>query len=217
MSAPPAAKSSGADTAAIVAFLRRLKLRNQIQTYAALIGGILVALLGPLCILLFYLLFSLTLLSSYGFWGAYCRIATVTLPIFFLMAYWLRGSVLERWVPDGDTLSGRFMRKCVAPTLIILEIANIGPRLVLWAIDRLRGQYRVRGAPLPRIAQAIGTFLKTDSGISPAALLLSGEPADRLAPLLAFLLYHQIVDLSKQGDRVWLVSHWRRELERLAR
>jgi hypothetical protein len=56
--------------------------------------------------------------------------------------------------------------------------------------------------------------MSTDSGISPAALLLPGEPADRLAPLLAYLLYHEIIDLSKQGDRVWLISHIRRDLRR---
>jgi hypothetical protein len=208
-------QSTDAETTAILRFLFRLRRKHLVQTYAGLIGGAMISLLGPLCILLTYLLFSMTLIASYGFWGAYLRVAAVTLPLFFLLAYWLRGSVLERWVPDGDTLSGRFMRRWIAPTLVILEIANSGPRMMIWAMDRLIGQHRVSGTPLPRIAQGVSALLKTDSSISPAALLLPGEPADQLELLLGFLLYYQIVDLSKQGDRVWIMSHQRRELEQM--
>jgi hypothetical protein len=159
------------------------------------------------------LMISLSLIGSYGFWGTYCIIAAITLPIFFAMAYYIKGSVLERWVPDGDTLSGRFMRRTIAPNLIILEIANIGPRLVLWAISRFLGHNRVHGATPLRVAQCLATLKSANGGVSPAALLLPGEPADRLEPLLAYLLYNQLVDLSKRGDRVWLISHIRRDLE----
>ena len=201
------------DPQPIVVYLTKLRQWHRIKTFAALFGGAVLSLLGPLLFTLFFLMISLSLISSYGFWGTYWIIAAITLPICFILAYYLKGSVLERWVPDGDTLSGRFMRRIIAPTLVILEIANIGPRLVLWAIDRLRDQGRVRGATPERIAQCLATLMIAEGGIGPAELLLPGEPADRLEPLLAFLLYHGIVDLSKQGDRVWLVSHIRRQLE----
>jgi hypothetical protein len=166
---------------------------------------------------LFCLTLSLSLIASYGFWGAYGMIAAVSLPLFFLIAWKLRGSVLEHTVPDGDSLSGRFMQRWVAPLLIIVEIANIGPRLVIWAIERMRGHRRVRGMGLGRIAQAVEELTRAEQGISPAKLLFPGEPPKQLEPILAFLLYYEIVDLSKRGDRVWMLSTVRQRLESIAR
>jgi hypothetical protein len=206
-----------ADPQKLLPYLKKLRRNHRIKTWSALIGGLLLSLVGPMLITLSCLIISLSLIGSHGFWGTYCIIAAITLPIFFLLAYYVNGSVLERWVPDGDTLSGRFMRRTIAPNLIILEIANIGPRLVLWAINRFLGHGRVRGATPLRVAQCLATLMNTDGGVSPASLLLPGEPADHLEPLLAYLLYNDIVDLSKRGDRVWLVSHIRRELEGHAR
>jgi hypothetical protein len=194
-----------------------LHRRHIIQSWAGVIGGSILALLGPMCVLLFYLIFSMSLIASYGFWKSYSIIAGVTLPIFFLVAWRLRGSVLEHWIPDGDTLSGRFMRRTIAPALIILEIANIGPRLVIWGAERLLHQQKFTDAPLPRAANAIALLFKSDSGISPAALLNPGESADLLTPLLAFLMHHQLIDISKQGDRVWLTSQARSDLQKLRR
>jgi hypothetical protein len=196
-------------------FLRHLHRRHFLQSWAGVIGGAFLALLGPLCVLLFYLLISMSLIASYGFWKSYSILAGVTLPIFFLLAWYLRGSVLERWVPDGDSLSGRFMRRTVAPALIILEIANSGPRLVIWGAERLLHQRRFTDASLPRAADAIALLFKSDSGVSPAALLNPGEPADLLTPLLGFLMHHQLIDISKQGDRVWLTSQARTDLQKL--
>jgi hypothetical protein len=194
----------------LLPFLQKVQRKHQLESYAALFGGLILSLLGPLLLTFFCLLFSTTLIASYGFWGAYWIIAGVSLPIFYLIAYKLRGSVLEHMAPDGDSLSGRFMQRKVAPMLIIIEIANIGPRLVLWAIDRILGHRRVRGIGLGRIAQAVAELTTAHESISPAKLLFPDEPPKQLEPLLAYLLYHDIIDLSKRGDRVWLTSEFRR-------
>jgi hypothetical protein len=199
----------------ILPFLKKLQLTHQLQTYAALLGGAVLSLIGPMVVAVSFLLVSASLILEHGFWGAYWRIAAVTLPIFFGIAAWLRGSVLEHAVVDGDSFSGLFVSRLLVKILVVVEIANIGPRLVLWAIDRFRGQMRVRSTRLGRAAQCVATLTQTDGGISPAKLLFPEESPDQLQPLLAFLLYHQIVDLSKRGDRVWLNSHIRRKLEAL--
>jgi hypothetical protein len=204
------------DPQALLLYLKKLRRNHRIKTWAALIGGLILSLLGPMLITLSCLMISLSLIGSHGFWGTYWIITAITLPICFVIAYFVQGSVLERWVPDGDTLSGRFMRRIIAPNLILLEIANIGPRLLLWSANRFLGHNRVHGATPLRIAQCLSTLIKADGGISPAALLLPGESADRLEPLLAYLLYNGIVDLSKRGDRVWLISQVRRELNNQA-
>jgi hypothetical protein len=201
------------DPQTLLPYLKKLRRNHRIKTWSALIGGVILPLVGPMLITLSFLMISLSLIGSYGFWGTYCIIAAVSLPICFLIAYLVRGSVLERWVPDGDTLSGRFMRRTIAPSLIILEIANIGPRLVIWSINRFLGHNRVLGATPLRVAQCLAMLMSANGGVNPAALLRPGEPADHLEPLLAYLLYNELVDLSKRGDRVWLISHIRNDLE----
>jgi len=203
------------DPRLILPFLKKLQLTHQIHTGAALLGGAILSLLGPMFVTLCFLMFSFSLILDHGFWGAYCIIAVFTLPIFFGIAAWLRGSVLEA-ATDSDSIGGIFFSRIFLRVLIVVEIANIGPRLVLWAVSRLRGHWRVRHTKLGRVAQCVATLTETDGGVSPAKLLFPGEPADALEPLLAFLLYHEMVDLSKQGDRVWLVSHTRRKLEATA-
>jgi len=204
------------DPRVILPFLQKLQRVHQLQTCAALLGGLALSLAGPMFVTLCFLLFSLTLILDRGFWGAYWIITAVTLPVFFGFAAWLRGSVLEHMVPDGDTISGMIFRRTVLKVLIVLELANIGPRLVLWAVGRYRGRRRVRRMKLGRVAQCVATLSQTDGGVSPARLLFPEESADKLEPLLAFLIYHEIVDLSKQGDRVWLTSNIRRRLEEAA-
>jgi hypothetical protein len=201
----------------ILPFLQQMERQTRLKTFSALLGGAILSLLGPLLLTLFCLTLSLTLISSYGFLGAYGIITAVSLPFFFLIAYRLRGSVLEHAVPDADSLSGRIMQRWIAPLLVIVEIANVGPRLVLWAVDRIRGQRRVRGMGLGRIAQALEELTAAEQGISPAQLLFPGESPKQLEPILAYLLYYEIVDLSKRGDRVWMISHVRQRLSAMAR
>jgi hypothetical protein len=205
------------DPRVILPFLKKLQLTHEIHTYAALIGGMVLSLLGPMFVTLCFLIFSMSLILDQGFSGAYCIIAVFTLPIFFGIAAWLRGSVLEAAVTDSDSIGGIFFPRFFLRVLIVAEIANIGPRLVLWAVDRLPKQWRVRHTRLGRVAQCVATLTQSDGGISPVKLLYPEETPDALEPLLAFLLYHEVVDLSKQGDRIWLVSHIRRKLEAAVR
>jgi hypothetical protein len=203
---------SRVDSQVALSFLKHQVRLQRIKTLAAIFGGAILCLIGPLLIELFYSLISTTLISSYGFFGTYRIIAAITLPIFFLIAYLLKGSVLENAIPDGETLSGRIMRRWIAPALIIVEIANIGPRLVLWGLSQVMGERRVHGASLPRLAKCLVTLAAIDGGISPAKLTLPEENVDHLAAMLGFMLFYDLIDLSKQGDRVWLTSETRQGL-----
>ena len=154
------------DSRVALAFLNHVQLMQRVKTCAAILGGAILSLVGPLLIELFFLLISTTLISSYGFFGTYKILGGVTLPIFYLVAYLLQGSVLERAVPDGETLSGRIMRRWVAPVLIILEIATVGPRLVLWGFRQVAGERRVHGASLERMAKCMGDTRRLRRGAS---------------------------------------------------
>jgi len=156
---------------------------------------------------------SLTLMSTYGFWGTYWLIAAISMPIFFWVAWRLRGSVLENTVADADSLSGPFMGRTVGPLLVIAEMATAGPRMVIWSIARIIGHRRIHGIGLGRIAQAVAELTRFDESVKPSALLFPNESPKQLEPILAFLLYHEIVDLAKRSDRIWLTSEFVRRFE----
>jgi hypothetical protein len=100
----------------------------------------------------------------------------------------------------------------VGPVLVVAEIANFGPRLILYGVKTLRNRHWI-GQPQPvRIAAAVAAMVAADKAIPPAKLLLPGETADDLDPVMAFLLYHELADMSKTGDRMWLTTEGKRKL-----
>jgi len=200
----------------ILPLLKKMHRIHLAQTISALVGGIILSLLGPMIVTVSFLIFSLSLILDHGFWGAYWIIAAVTLPIFFGIAAWLRGSVLEHAVRDDDSIGGVIMGRFIARVLIVVEVANIGPRLTLWAIGRLRDTWRVRQVRLGRIAQCVATLAAAHTSIDPTQLLFPGEAPEQLPLMMRFLIFHQIADLSKTGDRVWITSWFRGRLEKAA-
>lgn len=206
----------GVDPAVIHLFLKRCEQNHWSKTYMALLGGALLALVGPMVITFSFLIVSMSMIMAYGFWLTYLMVAAVTLPIMFMIARYVQGSILESHLPDGDSAVGWFFRRRIAMFLIVLEIANIGPRLVLWGIEQMRERKRMGQADLDRLAEAVGVLSGTDGGIPTVKLLKTGESADHLVPLLAVLLYYGIADISKAGDRIWMSSDARRRMQAVA-
>ncbi len=202
----------GVDPALVTAFLKRCEQNHRTKTYLAIGGGAILSLVGPMLITVSFLTISLPMILKFGFWGTYALVAAVSLPVLFLLAYSVKGSILENQMPDGDSFGGRFVQRRVVGILLIAEIANIGPRLVLWGVARLQGRKRMGQIDLDRLTQAVGVLAATDGGVGPVKLLQSGESADHLAPLLGLLLFYDIADISKAGDRVWLSSDARRKM-----
>jgi hypothetical protein len=173
-----------------------------------------VVLCGFATLIITLLLFTLILTSPVGgsFLLTWIIVAIVTLPFSFLIAHYLKGSILEATVPDSDFMESRVGARVVGPFLVVAEIANFGPRLVLYGIKTLRNRHWIGQAQPARIAAAVATMIAADKAIAPAKLLLPGETADDLDPIMAFLLYHELADMSKTGDRMWLSTEGKRKL-----
>jgi hypothetical protein len=149
--------------------------------------------------------------GEFHFWSTFLWICVISLPLLFLLAWGLKGSILEQSQDTLDTI-GRYGRRRAALPLVILEISNIGPRMVLYGIQLHRGRQNTGSVNLERAAMALHTLAMYDEGISPAKLLRPGEPPAQLEPLLGFLMFHDLADISKTGDRVWLRSEAREKL-----
>jgi hypothetical protein len=128
----------------------------------------------------------------------------------FVRSAWsLRGSILEH----GAEQLGEFSQRRAAGGLFFLEVFNTGPRMVLHAMRSYSARKQAGKIDLERAAEAVCTMSATDTAVSPAKLLRAGVPPEQLEPLLSFLMFHHIADISADGDRVWLNSDVRRAIE----
>jgi hypothetical protein len=96
--------------------------------------------------------------------------------------------------------------------MLVMEIGNIGPRMVLHFYRRTTARRRAGRVPADRLAQALCALSAAGGSLPPAKLLLPNEPASQLEPLLGVLLFHDLADISKTGDRIWLTTPARTKL-----
>jgi hypothetical protein len=196
------------DETLISEFLRKHDELQKRLMMGAIAGGVVICMISTLIITVIYMI----LANDTSFMLTYIVIGIVTLPISFAIAHYLKGSILEATVPDSAFMESRMGARMVGPALVVAEIANFGPRLVLYGIKTLQNHHWI-GQPQPaRIAAAVAVMVTADAAVTPVKLLLSGETADQLEPVMAFLLYHELVDMSKTGDRLWLTTEGKRKL-----
>jgi hypothetical protein len=203
------------DPGRVLALLKKREAALRAKTVAFLLLGIPLSFIGPAFFTAvgwaFWIRAHRALYPPpYPWLTAFVIISAVSLPLFYLLAWSYRGSsVLEQHAEDLDTFTGRRH----AGGLMVLELANIGPRMVMHAITTRAGRRRAGNVDLEHAAEAVCTMSATDSAVSPAKLLRPGEPPEALEPLLTFLMFHQLADISAAGDRVWLNSDVRRAIE----
>ena len=199
------------DHAAAMAMLLRQEQTHRNSVTSAVAGGAVLCLLMVLVAAVLYCVVSL--FSTIGGWGfavTYLIVGAVVLPVLFVVAAKFQPMPAD---PAGGGLLSDRGRDEDHPLRVLGERVNLGPRLVLWGIDQARFKRSAFG-PLEhdRLAAALVTLAAADGGLSPAKLLLPGESADQLQPLLAVLLHHEWADLSKSADRVWLTTEGKKKL-----
>lgn len=209
---PPAARGTvakprqqrlGLDPDYVLAFLRQLEQERRARTWLGLLGGVALCVVGTFLVTAFFYL--IVPIGGHGFLVAFCLVGLVTLPLMFLFAHYMGGSILEG-AADGFVFSNRFTAHVIGQFYVVAEIANFGPRLTLWSIARLRSRAAVGTADLERAAAAVVALAAAEGGIKPAALLQPGEPPEALEGLLAYLIHFDLADVGSRGDRVWLTS-----------
>jgi hypothetical protein len=190
------------------AFYRRCEFSFSAQLAALIIFGLPLSLLGPLLITVIVLANSANHHVEFHFLAKFVTICMVSLPFFFVIAATLPGSILEANAEmfHGHTrMSRRTVGKAAAP-LLIIEICNIGPRMIVYAYKRFRARELSGTASAERVAQAISTLASSDGGIAPVKLMLPGDSPELFQSLLAILFFYEIADSSESGDRIWMMS-----------
>lgn len=80
-----------------------------------------------------------------------------------------------------------------------------GSRMVVSACRQISGARRLR-ADRDRAALIVRQLIAQTSGVDTPRLLFEGEKPDDIQPELAYLMFHQWIDIGKKQNRVWLYS-----------
>ena len=105
-----------------------------------------------------------------------------------------------------------------AQGLVLVELCLWGPRMVIAGTKKLHHLGRHRGADRALAAELLAALANRGEGMPTAQLYpLAHGRDDAFGDSLAYLLFHDLIGISKSGDRAWLLSEARRSLRLEAR
>jgi hypothetical protein len=205
------------DTDHALASLRRHERRFRTRWFFMICLGMIAIWIGPIlaATLLWVLQFHAGgIPDSWGYLFAWC---IGLIPFLFLMEWMTRGAFMDDAV-DGmggaGNMSASFGHRQWASLALLTEISLWGPRITLAAVNRLSRAARLGRNPQPAAAKVLAILLSRDEGMRCAsAMTRSGLSADAFGDGLAYLMFHEWVDLSKDGLFVWLLSDARRRIK----
>src|SRR4051794_2332076 len=139
--------------------------------------------------------------------GAVMVASVCIIPLLFLLEWATRGLFFENVAESaGDSYFGRRM----AGRAFLIEMLLWGPRMLLSAGRRLRSGATYRGVDRALAAQMLAKLVRSDEGIPIGQVFDASNPV--AVPTLTYLTYFDWVDLSKNGDRIWVLSDARKVL-----
>ena len=135
------------------------------------------------------------------------------LPILFLIEWATRGKMLE----EGAEAMGSTMRlpgvRSAAQGMVMVEMCLWGPRMVIAGTKKLYNLGEHRRADRALAAEILAALVNRGEGTPTGQLypLAKGDD-DAFGTTLGYLLFHDLIGISKAGDRAWLLSEAKRTL-----
>jgi hypothetical protein len=193
--------------------LKSLDKGFRARWFALLIAGALVSMIGPV------IFGSATWIRQYRtadevhpwLWhvGMVCL---WFLPILFLIEWMTRGKLLENTVEETAGM-GRFVAGRMVAGAVFVEMCLWGPRMVTGGVRKQIGLTRHRHADRGLAAAMVAELINRGDGLPIGELFaLAGNRDDVFGDALAYLMFHDLADVSKTGDRVWLCSEGKKAL-----
>jgi hypothetical protein len=134
------------------------------------------------------------------------------LPILFFIEWITRGKLLQDTV-EGVSDMPRFIGGRAVAGAFFVEMCLWGPRMVTGGVRRQFGLSRHRRADRALAAAMIAELLNRGGSLPIGEVFKVAQGRDdAFGAALAYLMFHDLVDVSKTGDRVWLCSDGKRAL-----
>jgi|GEM_PF-1663256 len=217
--------------------LRRRRRRHAFFTFIKLVVGLSVLAAAPVGGSL--LLCSAARLAGYAVPWASCLtvLALIFVPLLLWMEWRTRGQFLSHVLADGAArledlhplgrlpgphvaLGGlamvAFWRNPLGLIGGFIELLLLGPRLILEVARDRRLRRKLGRIDYRRAAEVLARLDAAGGGLPLTALLRSGERSGDLVALLRWLAEDEWVGVTADGQRVYLYTPGRNELQRLA-
>ena len=134
------------------------------------------------------------------------------LPILFLIEWATRGKLMEDTVAEAGDMP-RFIGGRIVAGAFLAEMCLWGPRMVTGGVRKQIGLARHRGADRTRAAAMLAELINRGESLPIGALYaLAQGRDDAFADALAYLIFHDLLDTSKNADRAWLTSKGKKAL-----
>ena len=203
---------------AVLPKLRKLDGSFRARWFALMIAGALVSMIGPV---IFGTAMWMRQYRAGGlgigvvqqpWWWHVVMAALWFLPILFFIEWITRGKLLESTVEDAGDMP-RFIGGRMVAGAFFVEMCLWGPRMVTGGVRRQIGLTRHRNADRALSAAMIAELLNRGDGLPIGELFaLAHGRDDKFGDALAYLMFHDLADVSKKGDRVWLCSDGKKAL-----
>lgn len=158
-----------------------------------------------------------------GFFYLLALTSLVVVPLLFWLEHRSRGSFLSDAMQGetsplqatsyGEYALGRERFGWIAWT----EIALLGPRLCLEVLRSTAAEKPVGSHTRTVAAQIVVELLEAGEGLEVRRVLRPDGPVADVRPAIAYLVARDWIGLSRQRDRLWLLSQRRQRLVRLLR
>jgi hypothetical protein len=197
----------------MLARLRRLEAGFRGRWTLLILAGAAFCLIGPVLFGSGLWLKHSTETPHHGWWFWVGATALWFLPIMFVVEYMTRGKMFEEGAEalgDAARLPGG---RGAAQGLVLVEMCLWGPRMVIGGTKKLYGLGQHRRADRKLASELLAVLANRGEGMPTAQLYpLANGNDDAFGDCLAFLLFHDLIGISKQGDRAWLLSEAKRSL-----
>ena len=199
--------------------LKKLDGSFRARWFALLIAGAVVSMIGPV---IFGTAMWMRQYRAGGlgigvvqqpWWWHVAMVSLWFLPILFFIEWITRGKLLENTVDTvGDM--GRFIGGRAVAGAAFVEMCLWGPRMVTGGARKQFGLTRHRRADRTLAAAMAAELVNRGDGMPIGDLyaLAQNRGDDAFADALAYLMFHDLADVSKKGDRVWLCSDGKKAL-----
>jgi hypothetical protein len=147
------------------------------------------------------------------------KVCAVALPVLLLLEWLTRGKLMEK---TAETVGGMGP---VVPRVVpgvgrgiaivaFIEMGLWGPRMVIAGTRRIFGISKQAGADRALAAKMLHALLVRGEGLPTAQLYpLANGRDDAFGDALGYLLFFDLIGISKAGDRAWMLGDAKRTLK----
>jgi hypothetical protein len=218
------APSPGVDPARLAAVLKRGDGSFVARWIILAILGFVVLWIGPF--IAATIAYVLRMRDNYTPWlTCFFWSCLIGLPILFFFEWLTRGKFLDNTMEGlGDIrgygmyggagmTSAFYLRGRIAAGALAVEICLWGPRMVIAGFRRIAALMRVKPKDHAPAAAVLAPLMRQEEGLSTGAAMTQARlDPDDFSAALAYLSFHEIVGMAKDGSRIWVLSDARKKL-----